>query len=553
MRPPGRARPRRPPLVLAVDGSRPVSDEPAASPLTRVLTARRFAVRELLDAIEEAADDPRVAALVARVDHPADSWAHADELRSAVAAFRERGKPAIAHAQSFGEDGDGTLAYYVACAFDEIHLQPSGGVELMGLSAEVPFVADALDKLGVTPQLDHRHEYKTAANPLTEHGFTDAHRESADRIVASHHEQLVAAIAAGRGVDADAAGRLVEQGPKLAEAALSDGLVDRLAYRDETVRDTQASAGDGARLVTPGTYRRRARRRRRLRPQRRTRVALIHGHGMIRTGRSRRSPAGATMGADTVVTAFQQAIRDRRTAAILFRVDSPGGSAVASDAVWRAVVRAREAGTPVIVSMGAVAGSGGYWMAMAADRIVAAPGTLTGSIGVVAGKLVNRRLRERLGIATEEVHRGAFARMPSSSREFTDAEWQRLQTVLDHIYDAFVDKVADGRGLSRQRVDELARGRVWTGADAATHRLVDELGGYREAQAAVRRRLGLPAGASLRLRSLPRQAPLERMGLRQAESEDLATLAGVAGAVADAAGLRGRGAAHMPAWTRRLR
>lgn len=553
MRLPGRGRPLRPPLVLAVDGSRPVADEPA-SPLARLLTARRPQLRELIDTLERAATDPRVGALVARVDQPAASWAHAEELRSAVAAFRAGGKPAIAHAQTFGEGGDGTLAYYVACAFDEIHLQPSGDVGLTGLAVEVPFAADAMAKLGVDPQMEGRHEYKTALNTLTEREFTEPHRETTDRIVASRHEQLVAALVDGRGVGPRQAAALIDRGPRLAEEARADGLVDRLAYRDEAVAEAKRVAGEGARLVTPPGYRRARPRRRwqRLR-QRPTTVALIHGRGTIHTGRSRQSPRGATMGADTVVTAFQQAIRDRRVAAVLFRVDSRGGSAVASDAVWRAVVRAREAGKPVVVSMGSVAGSGGYWVALPADRILAAPGTLTGSIGVVAGKLVTRGLRQRLGLTVDEAHRGSFALMYSPHRRFTDTQWERLGAFLDHAYDDFVDRVVAARGLPRGRVDELARGRVWTGADAYRHGLIDELGGYREAQRAVRRQLELADDAPLRLRLLPRQSLAERLGLRQVDPDDVRALTAAAGTALEAAGLRDRGAARMPEWTASLR
>lgn len=553
MRVPGRGRPLRPPLVLALDASIPVVDEPPPTPLARALTARRPHLREVIETLEHAAADPRITSLIARVDRPAASWAHAEELRSAVAAFRASGKRAIAHAQTFGEARDGTLAYYVACAFDEIHLQPSGDVGLTGLAVEVPFAADALGKLGVEPELDRRHEYKTAANLLTERELTEPHRETVDRIVASHHEQLVAAIAEGRGIDADRAAAVIDQGPRLGGEARAEGLVDRLAYRDETVADVKRTAGHGARMVSSPTYRRgrlrRLRRRRRLglgRPS--TTVALIHGQGGIHTGRSRRSPLGTSMGADTVATAFSQAIRDRKVAAILFRVDSRGGSAVASDAIWRAVVRAREAGKPVIVSMGSVAGSGGYWVAMSADRIVAAPGTLTGSIGVVAGKLVTRGLRERLGLTTDEAHRGAFALMYSANRPFTDAQWERVGAFLDRVYDEFVTRVADARGLSRERVGALARGRVWTGADATAHGLVDELGGYREAQAAVRHQLALPADAPLRLRVLPRQPMAERLGLRQADPDDVRAIGDTVTSAFEAAGLRGRGATRMPSW-----
>lgn len=537
----------RPPLVLAVDLSTPVADQPTDNPLARLRAARRPQLRELIEALADAGEDDRVRGLLVRVDHPAESWAHAEEVREGVAAFRRGGKRAVAHAQSFGEAGDATLAYYVATAFDEIHLQPSGQVGMTGLAAEVPFVADLLDKLDVETEVATRHEYKTAANHLTEHGFTEAHRETVDRVVASRHEQLVAAVAAGRGVDEERAAALVDGGPQRGAEALDAGLVDRLAYRDETVADVKASVEAGARLVSPGAYR--SARAKRLRPRRRATVALVHGHGPVHVGRSRRSVLRTTMGADTVVTGFQQAIRDRRVRAVVFRVDSPGGSAVASDAIWRAVVRAREAGKPVVVTMGAVAGSGGYWISVGADRIVAAPGTLTGSIGVVSGKLVTRRLRQRLGITTDEVHRGAFALMRSSNQPFTEQHWQRLNAHLDGIYGEFVDKVATDRGLPSERVDELARGRVWTGADAAAHGLVDDCGGYQTALTAARRLAGLGPAAPVRLRTLPRQPLPVRLGLRRPEPEDARALVTAARDALQAAGLLDTGAARMPGWT----
>lgn len=544
----GRRRPLRPPIVLAVDLSHPVADEPAASPLARVLTARRPSLRELLDTLGVAMEDRQVRAVLVRVEHPARTWAHAEELRDAITALRHRGKHTVAHAQSLGESGEGTLAYYVATAFDEIHLQPTGDVGLTGSAVVTPFVADLLDKAGVVPQFDHRHEYKSASNVFTERGYTEAQREATDRIVASRHEHLVAAIAAGRGVSPDRATELVDQGPRGGAAALSAGLVDRLAYRDETVVAVREGAGTHARLMPLSAYRA-ARRLHDLWPRRRTRVALIHGHGAIRIGRSRRSLTGATTGSDSVVMAFQQAIRDRRVKAVLFRVDSPGGSAAASDAICRAVVRARDAGKPVVVSMGSVAGSGGYWVSLAADRIMAAPGTLTGSIGVLSGKLVTRGLGEKLGVTSDEAHRGTFALMYSSSQEFTADQRERMNAFLDRVYEEFVDRVASGRAMDPRLVHEYARGRVWTGSDAAARGLVDEVGGYRQALAGVRSLLGLADDASVRLRVLPRQSLAQRLGIRQLDPDDVRTLGALAGDGLRAIGLRDHGTVRMAGWT----
>ena len=510
----------RPPLVLAIDLARGAVDPPPTTPIEKVVAARRPALRDVLEAIEHAAADPRVRALLVRLGQPAADWATATELREAVMAFRTSGKPAIAHSESFGEFADANLGYLVATGFDEIYLQPSGAVELTGIAREVPFLRGVLTKLGVEPEFDSRHEYKSAKNLFTETGFTEAHREAEDRLVASLHEVLVAAIADGRGITETRARQLIDGGPYLGTEAVDIGLVDRLCWRDEAVVDVKSRAGQDAEIRTLSAYL--ATRRMRPRYGRPT-IALIHGVGAIRPGRSRpMGPLGPAMGSDTVVAAFRQAVDDEKVKAILFRVNSPGGSAVASDSIWREVVRARAAGKPVVVSMGTVAASGGYWVSMAADRIIALPGTITGSIGVVSGKFVTTGLRERLGLTAEAVERGKRARMHSNLRGFSDGEWERVSAFLDHIYDEFVTKVAEGRGLDRERVHEIARGRVWTGVDALSHGLVDGLGGYAEATEAVREVLELDVDASVRYRRFPKMGIAERLGFAQPELADTA-------------------------------
>jgi len=546
MRVPGSDRPLRRPRVLVLDLSRPVVDTPEGAPLARMLTARRPGLRDTLEVLEEAARDPRIHALLVRVDAPARSWAHAQELRRAIEVFRVSGKPAIAHAQSFSEAGDAALAYHVATAFDEIHLQPTGEVGVTGVALVQPFFAGLLDKLDVTPQLDHRYEYKAAKNVVTERKFTNAHRENVEQLAASRYRQLIEAVATGRRLDRDRVAELIDRAPLSAAEAFAGGLVDRLAYRDQTVASVEEQVGDGARLVTFDRYRSRARRRR-WRPGRPT-VALIHGHGTILVGRDRRSIVGPVMGADSVVTAFQQARGDERVRAIVFRVDSPGGSVVASDAVWRAVAHTREAGTPVVVSMGAVAGSGGYWVSAGADRIVASAGTLTGSIGVVYGKFVTRGLRARLGISTDEIHYGANALMLSNDQPFTDEQWDHVGASLDRIYEQFLDRVATGRDLTRDQVHAVARGRVWIGADAVEHRLVDELGGYREAFVAAVRLAGLAPDTRVKVRALPRMSLVERLGLRAPDAEEARGLLGQVAASVEAL-TRGAGPeARLPDW-----
>jgi protease IV len=537
----------RPRWVLAVDLSRPVTDGPRGGALARLSGGRGTALRDVLAALEGAARDPRVLGLVARVDAPAGSWAHAQELHGAVAGFRASGKPTLAHAQSFSEAGDGTLAYLVATAFDEVHLQPTGEVGVTGVASVQPFVARLLEKLDVTPQFDHRHEYKAAKNLLTEERFTDAHREATDRIVTSLHDQLLDAVSDGRQLTRERVTELFAEAPLLGESAEEAGLVDRLAYRDQTVAAALERVGVPARLVTLPRYTAVVRRRQQ-RPGRQ-RVALIHGEGTIQVGRQRRSLSGGVMGSDTVVLGFEQASRDPHVRAIVFRVESPGGSAVASDAIWRAVARAREAGTPVVVSMGGVAGSGGYWVSMGADHIVASGGTITGSIGVVYGKFVTRGLGERLGITVDEVHRGDNALKRSSVQPFTDEQWAQVGGYLDRIYELFVARVAEGRGLALDHVREVARGRIWTGADALDRGLIDEVGGYREAFAAARRLAGLEPEARLQVRVLPRVPPGRRLGLRSGATARTRTLLSALTDLGRAVERAGTATVELPTWS----
>ncbi|MBW3601425.1 MAG: signal peptide peptidase SppA [Actinobacteria bacterium] len=501
-----------PRTVLELDLREPLRDDPLAAAM-----ARRPSLRDVVETLARAGADKRVAGLVARIGTPATGVADVQELRGAVAAFRATGKFALAHADTFGEFAPANTAYHLACAFSEISVQPSGDVGLTGVAAEVGFLRGALDKLGVQPRLDHRHEYKNAKNVLTETGFTPAHREATRRVVDSLFTQLVDAVAEGRGLPASTVRGLVDRAPLFGAEAVEAGLVDRLAYRDEVVDRAEDMAGQGARLLSLADYRRRSHRER----GRASTVAVVHGSGAVVRGRGRPGPLPLrAMGSDAVTSALRRAAADRGVKAILFRVDSPGGSYVASDAIWHATVRAREAGTPVVVSMGNVAGSGGYFVAMAADRIVAHPATLTGSIGVVGGKPVLAGLKDKLGIATGQVHAGDHALLGSVSRDFTDGEWRRLQRWLDRVYDDFTAKVAQGRGLPIERVREVARGRIWTGADAHGHGLVDELGGYASALRAVREVAGLPADARLRLKPFPRRRSLLARALGRGRGDD---------------------------------
>jgi protease IV len=512
------------PLILELDLTEGLADEPPADPLSALVTMHRPRLAEVLDGLRRARTDDRVRALVTKVGGRRIGLAALQELRDAVIEFGQAGKQTVAWAETFGDFSAGNMPYYLATAFGQIYLQPSGDLGLTGVAVQQVFLGAAMDKLGVDVEVGKRREYKSAADMMTERGFTGPAREATERLTASITGQLTAAIAERRGLSGQQARALIDRGPFLADEALELRLVDALGYRDEVYAAVRRKAGQDAVLQYAGRYRRShvlAERARTLPRPREPFVALIHASGPIRSGRSRRGPLSAAMGSDTVTAALRAAARDERARAILLRVNSPGGSAVASDTIWREVARARAGGTPVVVSMGDVAASGGYFISAAADVIVAQPGTITGSIGVIMAKPVLRELMDRAGISTDAVAEGAHATMFAPTRPFSPDEWDRINTWLDRIYADFTGKVAAGRRLSPAQVEEVARGRVWTGADARENGLVDELGGLDAAAAHARSRAGLPADAPLR--HYPRLGPLDRV--RSPASSDVASAA----------------------------
>ncbi len=459
-------------------------------------------VRDVVEAIERASTDDRVAGMVTRFGGSSMGMAQAQELRDAIRNFRSHKKFAIAWAETFGEFGPGGGSYYLASAFDQIWLQPSGDIGLTGVMMESFFLRGALDKLAVVPRMDHRYEYKNAMNQLTEKKYTPEHREANQKVMNSWYEQMLRGIAEGRHLTADEVRALVDRGPFLGQEAVNAKLVDGLAYRDDVYAKVRERAGKNASFLYLAKYLQRAGRPH----QSGKTIALIYGVGSVVRGHSGFDPVfGSTsMGSDTVAAAFRAAIKDNNVKAILFRVDSPGGSYVASDTIWRETVRARKANKPVIVSMGNLAGSGGYFVAMAADKIVAQPGTITGSIGVLGGKMVTKGFWDKLGISFDEIHSGANATMWTGASDYTPEEWARIQAWLDRVYVDFTGKVAEGRRLPKERVLQIAKGRIWTGEDAKALGLVDELGGFPTALALAKKAAHIGVGEEVRIQKFPR-------------------------------------------------
>ncbi|MDP7722319.1 signal peptide peptidase SppA [Mycobacterium sp. TY814] len=509
---------------------------------------RQMSLRETVAAIHRAAEDPRVAGMIARVQLPPSPIGAVQELRDAIAAFSAV-KPSVAWAETY----PGTLSYYLASAFREIWMQPSGGVGLIGFAANAMFLRDALDKAGIEAQFVARGEYKSAANLFTEDGFTDAHREAVTRMLESLQSQVWQAVAESRKIAVESLDAMADRAPLMRDDALASGLVDRIGFRDEAysrvaelvgVGDGSSNGDVDAEEKPPRMYLARYAGAARPRlappvpaiPGRRAKptIAVVTVEGTIVNGRG--GPQGLPLGpsnagGDTIAAALREVAADDSVSAIVVRVDSPGGSVTASETIWREVKRARERGKPVVASMGSVAASGGYYVSMAADAIVANPGTITGSIGVITGKLVVRDLKDRLGVASDTVRTNANADAWSIDTPFTPEQQARQEADADLFYTDFVQRVADGRNMTTKDVDIVARGRVWTGADALERGLVDELGGFRAAVRRAKVLAGLDPDTEVRVLSYPGSSLLDMLRPRASSQPGAASLSEAVGAL----------------------
>ena len=485
--------------VLSLDLEASFRETPEGDPLALIKGEKSYSLRGVVESLDRAAADPHVVGLFATLGHTSLGVAGVQEIRDAVTRFKASGKPALLFAETMGEGGSGTLDYYLASAFSQVWLQPSGEVGMTGLWAESPFIKGSLDLLGIKAQFSGRHEYKSAIDMFTETGFTPAHRENMGRLLDSLAEQIAAGIAQGRNLPADKVRDLMGKGPFLPPEALALGLVDKVGYRDEAWDAVGGGKEGKSEEMDLADYAEHA-------PSAKgIKVALITGIGAIHRGETHHGLDGdGDFGSQTVADGFRDAIDDDQVKAILFRVDSPGGSYTASDTVWHEVARARAAGKKVVVSMGNVAASGGYFVAMGADRIVAGPGTVTGSIGVFTGKMVLEDFWKKLGVSWDELHRGDNAGIWSANHPFSPAAKARIDALLDHIYADFTGKASAGRNITPEAMDKLARGRIWTGADAKAAGLVDATGGWMEAMAQLREVAGLKADDRLDLVDFPR-------------------------------------------------
>ena len=459
------------------------------------LVVRRETVGSVVETLRKAKVDERVEAVVLLPALQPGLWGKVQEIRDAVFDFKTSGKPIVAYLE-YG----GGHQYYLASACDQIFLTPTSPLDLVGVASYELFFRSALDKVGAYPDMLHAGEYKTAANLYTETTFTAEHREMTESLNRDLYEQLVAGVAAGRMMSVSTVERLIDQGPFLPEEAVQNGLVDGLAYEDElTVR--MGLPADLARLSYQD-YRRVDPRS--LGLNRGQRIAVVYAAGTITIGDSGVDTTGsALLGSESLVRAIREAREDDSIQAIILRIDSPGGAAIASDIVWRELTLARD-DKPVIASMSDVAASGGYYLAMSADVIVAQPATLTGSIGVVGGKFALGGTLDKLGINAETVLNGTLADINSPITPYSEDARARVQQQVDAVYEAFLAKAAEGRSMTRDAVHAVAQGRVWTGRQAKDVGLVDELGGLARALAVAREQVGLEVDEEVTLVPYPR-------------------------------------------------
>ena len=431
----------------------------------------------LIALLRWAREDPQLRAVLVRCRNLHAGWAKIQEIGRSLAALRAAGKKVWVYCAQAG-----LPEYVLASPADQIVMAPAGTLDITGLSSEVTFIAGALKKLGIEAELVQVGKYKSAAEIFTRADMSAPHREMVESLVQDLYGQVVETIAAGRKVDAAAVQALLDGGPYVAHEALQARLVDAVLYEDEAEDQLRAQCGHAAVIEARDYARRRGRAVRRtvLHRQRAT-IGLLHVTGTVKMGESVPGPDGASASGDASIARDLKELRERDDiGAVVLRVASPGGSGLASDLMWHEVTRTRLR-KPVIVSFGDVAASGGYYIGVAGKPVIAEAGSITGSIGVLAGKPLLRGLFDHLGVTRQVVSRGRHAGLYSSYLPLDAEGRERLQTEAERFYTSFVSKVAAGRQLDPDAVDAAAQGRVWTGRQALGLGLVDHLGGLERA------------------------------------------------------------------------
>jgi len=484
--------------ILVVDTFGEIAEQRTPDFFSALAGEKAPVLHDFLDGIDAARDDSRIAGLVVRIGPLATGWGKLEELRSHLMAFRKSGKPSICY---LGYDGAGNPEYYLASACQHVWLVPTNPVSIKGMMAQALFLRGTLDKLKIVPEYYHIAEYKTASNLFTEKKFTPAHKEEVDGLLHGIYEQYLTDASAGRGMDRAKFEALVNRGPLSSSEAVEAKLVDRLGYWDQ-LQNYFVEHASGWRPVPLARYRQFVDQSAFFAAKK---IAIITATGLIVSGTSQNTPGGGSiMGGDSVAADIRRARKDSSVRAIVLRIDSGGGSVVGSEVIRREVELAKGE-KPVIVSMSDVAASGGYWIAAPANKIVADPNTITGSIGVLIGKLNVSGLYNLLGLSTDYVATSDNATLFSAQQNFTPAQREYIQKMLKDTYAEFTKGVASGRNMTVEAVDKIGKGRVWTGAQAKQLGLVDELGGLDRSIEVAKQLAHIPAAESVGIMRLPEE------------------------------------------------
>ena len=523
--------------VLELDLREGVSDQTPTNPFA-LFGGSGLSTLQIVDTLAQAEDDDRVKVLLIRLPEAGITPAAADEIRQAIRRFRASGKVVLAHSQGFQPVGATVSSYMIGASASELWMQNTAGFQLAGFSSDSVFLGRAFDKYGVNAEFEQRYEYKNAVNEYTESDFTPAHREAMTAWMTSIYTSALANAAQDRKVTAAALRATIEAGPYSSAQALQRRLIDKIGQVEEAEAEAKRRAGRNAEIMEFGDY---AASKGERAGSGRNAIAIVGGEGSIMTGTGGGADpfgGGSSIMSDDLAEAIYDAVEDDSVKAIVFRVSSPGGSPEASEQILAAVRAAKAAGKPVVVSMGDYAASGGYWISAEANWIVAQPSTLTGSIGVYGGKFVLAEALGRFGVDMRNLSIGGdYADSFSPAQDFSPTQRAAFAAQIDRTYEEFIARVAAGRRLPPARVREIARGRVWTGAQARQIGLVDQLGGLEEAIAKARELARIPTGDSVRFKRYPEaQSPFEALSQAFGVSGEAArVLVGIGGVMNDPA------------------
>jgi protease-4 len=475
---------------LKIDLAGPVIDSDTSA------LSRKESVRNLWYHLKRAKVDKRIKGIFLKISWLNTGYAKVEDIGRLIENFKTSGKKVYAFIE-----GAGLKGYYLSTFADKTYVFKGGELFLKGLASEAMFLKNTLSQLGIKADLYHIGEYKTAGNMFTEDRMTPAHKESLEKLLNDIYITVLEGIAANRGIDADTVRKIIDETPVSNKIYQEGKLIDGILYEDEVLKEL--GGGEDPILVSLGIYKQT---RKPLPYVGSKKVAVIFAAGEIHRGKSGgKSLFGSEiLGSDTVARQLKSARKSTHVKAVVLRIDSPGGSAMASDVIRREaelVVKEK----PLVISMSDLAASGGYWMSMSSSKIMALPQTITGSIGVVAGKFVLKGLYDKVGINKETVKTSKYAAMFSDYREFSPAEKEKMMSIMKHIYQSFLEIVAKDRKMKKEDVDKIARGRVWAGTTANKLKLVDRMGGLDEAIKEAKKLAKIPDDESIGIRVYPRK------------------------------------------------